>query len=112
MSGDRILSFDNMEITGWYHDGYKWNTAANDGQGDFEQIDRWTAETADEYVPVENDSHAVSLKAAHPLMYTLTYMLPATCRKAIPLRQSRRWSTAAAIPSQTFRPACPARRTA
>ena len=73
MSGDRILSFDNMEITGWYHDGYKWNTAANDGQGDFEQIDRWTAETADEYVPVENDSHAVSLKAAHPLMYTLTY---------------------------------------
>ena len=64
MSGDRILSFDNMEITGWYHDGYKWNTAANDGQGDFEQIDRWTAETADEYVPVENDSHAVSLKAA------------------------------------------------
>ena len=64
MSGDRILSFDNMEITGWYHDGYKWNTAANDGQGDFEQIDRWTVETADEYVPVENDSHAVSLKAA------------------------------------------------
>ena len=47
MSGDRILSFDNMEITGWYHDGYKWNTAANDGQGDFEQIGRWTAETAD-----------------------------------------------------------------
>ena len=61
MSGDRILSFDNMEITGWYHDG------------DFEQIDRWTAETADEYIPVEKDSHAISLKAAHPLMYTLTY---------------------------------------
>ena len=73
MSGDRILSFDNMEITGWYHDGYKWNTAANDGQGDFEQIGRWTAETADEYIPVEKDSHAISLKAAHPLMYTLTY---------------------------------------
>ena len=61
MSGDRILSFDNMEITGWYHDG------------GFEQIDRWTAETADEYIPVEKDSHAISLKAAHPLMYTLTY---------------------------------------
>ena len=73
MSGDRILSSDNFPITGWYHDGYKWNAAANNGQGDFEQIDRWTAETADEYVPVENDSHAVSLKAAHPLMYTLTY---------------------------------------
>ena len=73
MSGDRILSSDKLEITGWYHDGYKWNAAANNGQGDFEQIDRWTAETADEYVPVENDSHAVSLKAAHPLMYTLKY---------------------------------------
>ena len=73
MSGDRILSSDNFPITGWYHDGYKWNAAANNGQGDFEEIGRWTAETADEYVPVENDSHAVSLKAAHPLMYTLTY---------------------------------------
>ena len=74
MSGDRILSSDKTEITGWYHDGwYKWNAAANDGQGGFEQIDRWTAETADEYIPVENDSHAISLKAAHPLMYTLTY---------------------------------------
>ena len=73
MSGDRILSSDNFPITDWYHDGYKWNAAAKDGQGDFEKIGRWTAETADEYVPVENDSHAVSLKAAHPLMYTLTY---------------------------------------
>ena len=73
MSGDRILSSDNFPITGWYHDGYKWNAAANNGQGDFEEIGRWTAETADEYVPVENDSHAVSLKAAHPLMYTLKY---------------------------------------
>ena len=74
MSGDRILSSDNMEITGWYHDGwYKWNAAANNGQGGYEQIGRWTAETADEYTPVEKDSHAISLKAAHPLMYTLTY---------------------------------------
>ena len=65
MSGDRILSSDNMEITGWYHDGwYKWNAAANKGQGGYDPIDRWTAETADEYTPVKNDSHAVSLKAA------------------------------------------------
>lgn len=65
MSGDRILSSDNMEITGWYHDGwYKWNAAANNGQGGYEQIGRWTLETADEYVPVENDPHAISLKAA------------------------------------------------
>ena len=35
MSGDRILSSDNMEITGWYHDGWnKWNAA----QGSSEQI--------------------------------------------------------------------------
>ena len=74
MSGDRILSSDKAEIVDWYHDGwYKWNAAANDGKGGYEQIDRWTAETADEYNPVENGSHAVSLKAAHPLMYTLTY---------------------------------------
>ena len=60
MSGDRILSPDKAEIIGWYHDGwYKWNAAANDGKGGYEQIDRWTAETADEYIPVENDSHAV-----------------------------------------------------
>ena len=74
MSGDRILSSDKAEIIGWYHDGwYKWNAAANDGKGGYEQIDRWTAETADEYTPVEKDSYAITLKAAHPLMYTLTY---------------------------------------
>ena len=74
MSGDRILSSDKAEIIGWYHDGwYKWNAA----QGVSEPIGRWSAKTADgyidEYTPVEKDSHAVSLKAAHPLMYTLTY---------------------------------------
>ena len=74
MSGDRILSSDKAEITGWYHDGWcKWNAAANKGQGGYEQIDRWTAETADEYTPVEKDPYTITLKAAHPLMYTLTY---------------------------------------
>ena len=74
MSGGCILSSDNAEIIGWYHDGwYKWNAAANDGKGGYEQIDRWTAETADEYTPVAKDSYAITLKAAHPLMYTLTY---------------------------------------
>ena len=75
MSGDRILSSDKLEITGWYHDG--WNKL-NAAQGGSEPIGRWTAKTADgyidEYTPVENDSHAyITLKAAHPLMYTLTY---------------------------------------
>ena len=65
MSGDRILSSNKAEITGWYHDGwYKWNAAAKDGKGGYEEIGRWTVETADEYTPVENDSHAISLKAA------------------------------------------------
>ena len=65
MSGNRILSSNKAEITGWYHDGwFKWNAAAQDGKGGYEEIGRWTVETADEYVPVENDSHAVSLKAA------------------------------------------------
>ena len=78
MSGDRILSSDKTEITGWYHDGwYKWNAAANDGQGGSEPIGRWTTKTADgyidEYIPVEKDTPYITLKAAHPLMYTLTY---------------------------------------
>ena len=78
MSGDRILSSDKTEITGWYHDGwYKWNAAANDGQGGSEPIDRWSTKTADgyidEYIPAEKDKPYITLKAAHPLMYTLTY---------------------------------------
>lgn len=65
MSGDRILFSNKAEITGWYHDGwFKWNAAAQDGKGGYEEIGRWTVETADEYTPVENDPHAVSLKAA------------------------------------------------
>ena len=61
MSGDRILFPDKAEITGWYHDGWrKWD---ND-KDDYVQIGRWTVETADEYTPVENDPHAISLKAA------------------------------------------------
>nr|WP_270576425.1 S-layer homology domain-containing protein [Butyricicoccus sp. OF30-11pH9A] len=74
MSGDRILSSDKLEITGWYHDG--WNKL-NAAQGSYEPIGRWTAETADgyidEYIPAEKDTQYISLKAAHPLMYTLTY---------------------------------------
>ena len=74
MSGDRVLSSDKLEITGWYHDGWnKWNAA----QGVSEPIGRWTAKTADgyidEYTPVEKDTPYITLKAAHPLMYTLTY---------------------------------------
>ena len=74
MSGDRILSSDKLEITGWYHDGWnKWNAAANEGQGGLEKIGRWVDGYIDEYIPAEKDTQDISLKAAHPLMYTLTY---------------------------------------
>ena len=74
MSGDRILSSDKAEIIGWYHDGwYKWNAAANEGQGGPEKIGRWVDGYIDEYIPAEKDTQYISLKAARPLMYTLTY---------------------------------------
>ena len=81
------MTSDSEEITGWYHDGWKkWNAAANDSKGEYEPIDRWTAETADEYIPMKNDTQAITLKAAHPLMCTLTYNVTGD---AIPHRQSR-----------------------
>lgn len=74
MPGDKKLASDGEDITGWYHDGwYKWNPTANDGKGSYEEIDRWTVDTADEYKPVANDSQAISLKAAHAQMSTVTY---------------------------------------
>ena len=74
MPGDKKLASDGEDITGWYHDGwYKWNPTANDGKGSYEEIGRWTVGTADEYKPVANDSQAISLKAAHAQMFTVTY---------------------------------------
>lgn len=74
MPGDKKLASDGEDITGWYHDGwYKWNPTANDGKGSYEEIGRWTVDTADEYKPVANDSQAISLKAAHAQMFTVTY---------------------------------------
>ncbi len=74
MSGDRILSSDKLEITGWYHDGWlKWNAAANEGRGGSVTIGRWVDGYIDEYTPVETDTPLITLKAAHPRMYTLTY---------------------------------------
>ena len=74
MPGDKKLASDGEDITGWYHDGwYKWNPTANDGKGVYEEIGRWTVDTADEYKPVANDSQAISLKAAHGQMFTVTY---------------------------------------
>ena len=74
MPGDKKLASEGEDITGWYHDGwYKWNPTANDGKGSYEEIGRWTVDTADEYKPVANDSQAISLKAANDQMFTVTY---------------------------------------
>lgn len=74
MPGDKKLASDGEDITGWYHDGwYKWNPTANDGKGSYEEIGRWTVDTADEYKPVAKDSQAISLKAAHAQMFTVIY---------------------------------------
>ena len=74
MSGNLVLSSDKEDITGWYHDGwYRWNQAANNGSGGYEEIGRWTVDAADEYKPVANDSQAISLKAAHAQMFTVIY---------------------------------------
>lgn len=67
MSGDRKLTDDGKEITGWYYDGYKdnaWTTrwaAEEDGVAYYDKYDAKTA-TAN-----------YALKAAHGLMCTVTY---------------------------------------
>ena len=105
MSGDRILSSDKAEIIGWYHDGW---FKSKDGQGGYEQIGRWTAETADEYIPVEKDSHAISLKAAHPLTYTLTYDVTGDLPEGYTAPAKQTLVKGSYILLQEFSPACPA----
>ena len=63
MSGDRKLASDNEAITGWFYDG--WGKP------------RWAEKTEtgnyyDEYVPKENDTTYLSLKAAHEQLYKVT----------------------------------------
>lgn len=58
-------------ITGWYHDGRKLNETT----GKLETAARWKDGSTDEYTPEENDTTPVALKAAHPKMCTLTYVV-------------------------------------
>lgn len=76
MSGDLKLVSDGENITGWYHDGwYKWDSTA----GQYVVAPRWAEDMTDgskyydRYTPVANDRYSIALKAAHGLMYTVTY---------------------------------------
>lgn len=67
MSGDRKLTGDGKEITGWYYDGYKengWTTRWSAEEDGVAYYDKYDAETA---------TVNYALKAAHGLMCTVTY---------------------------------------
>lgn len=84
MSGDLILSSDNVPITDWYYDGFKdANTRHRWGEKYSElDIDATVANGAPTYKtgiyyeifkPVENFKGTIALKAAHAQLFTLTY---------------------------------------
>lgn len=84
MSGDLILSSDNVPITDWYYDGFKdANTRHRWGEKYSElDIDATVANGALTYKtgiyyeifkPVENFKGTIALKAAHAQLFTLTY---------------------------------------
>ena len=67
MSGDRKLTGDGKEITGWYYDGYKengWTTRWSEEKDGVAYYDKYDAETG---------TADYALKAAHGLMCTVTY---------------------------------------
>ena len=67
MSGDRKLTDDGKEITGWYYDGFKenaWTTRWAAEEDGVAYYDKYDAETA---------TANYALKAAHGLMCTVTY---------------------------------------
>ena len=65
MSGDKILTDDGEKITGWFHDGAKWNTEKNN----WDDISRWGevdgSKYYDEYTPIEGETTPMALKAAY-----------------------------------------------
>lgn len=66
MSGDKILTADGEKITGWFHDGAKWNTEKND----WDAISRWGvavdgSKYYDEYTPIAGETTPMALKAAY-----------------------------------------------
>ena len=84
MSGDLILSSDNVPITDWYYDGFKnANTRYRWGEKYSElDVDATLATKVPTYKtgtyyeifkPVENFEGTIALKAAHAQLFTLTY---------------------------------------
>ena len=84
MSGDLILSSDNVPITDWYYDGFKdastrhrWGEEYNDLDIDATKANGVpTFKTGIYYEifkPVENFEGTIALKAAHAQLFTLTY---------------------------------------
>ena len=84
MSGDLILSSDNVPITDWYYDGFKdastrhrWGEEYNDLDVDATKANGVpTFKTRIYYEifkPVENFEGTIALKAAHAQLFTLTY---------------------------------------
>ena len=84
MSGDLILSSDNVPITDWYYDGFKdastrhrWGEKYSELDGDATLATKVpTYKTRIYYEifkPVENFKGTIALKAAHAQLFTLTY---------------------------------------
>ena len=84
MSGDLILSSDNVPITDWYYDGFKdastrhrWGEEYNDLDIDATKANGVpTFKTGTYYEifkPVEKFEGTIALKAAHAQLFTLTY---------------------------------------
>ena len=84
MSGDLILTSDNVPITDWYYDGFKdastrhrWGEKYNDLDIDATKANGVpTLKTGIYYEifkPVENFEGTIALKAAHAQLFTLTY---------------------------------------
>ena len=84
MSGDLILTSDNVPITDWYYDGfknantrYRWGEEYNDLDIDATKANGVpTFKTGTYYEifkPVENFEGTIALKAAHAQLFTLTY---------------------------------------
>ena len=84
MSGDLILSSDNVPITDWYYDGFKDASTRYRWGEKYSELDRdatvangaLTYKTEIYYEifkPVENFKGTIALKAAHAQLFTLTY---------------------------------------
>ena len=84
MSGDLILSSDNVPITDWYYDGFKDASTRHRWGEKYSELDidatlatkvptYKTGIYYEIFKPVENFKGTITLKAAHAQLFTLTY---------------------------------------